>query len=234
VLGVTLRGVECTDGGREQLPPGKYVELVVSDTGCGMSPAIMERIFEPYFTTKPRGEGTGMGLAVVHGIVSQCGGEIRVESAFDRGTAVRVYLPRATGDERGGEGIVAQHLPHGNEKVLVVDDEPTVLAMHAAMLENLGYQVTALAGSQEALAEFARRPREFDLLFTDMAMPGMTGDLLAQKVRQIRPEIPVIMCTGFSEMLTAERAAAMGIGKILMKPLLFRELASSVREFLDS
>jgi len=235
LLGVTLRAVEIR--GQEAnalLRPGKYLELVVSDTGCGMTPAIMERIFDPYFTTKPHGEGTGLGLAMVHGIVTQYGGEIRVESALGRGTTLRVYLPQAESDGAEIARIIAQQMPGGNERVLVVDDEPTVLAMHTAMLQRLGYRVTTLASSVEAQAEFASRPQEFDLVLTDMAMPGMPGDVLAYKIRQLRPDIPILMCTGFSEKLTPERAKAVGIGKIIMKPLLFRELATSIREFLDS
>jgi len=235
VLGVALRPVEiCEAEANGLLRPGKYLELAVSDTGCGMTPAIMERIFDPYFTTKPQGEGTGLGLAMVHGIVTQYGGEIRAESTLGHGTTFRVYLPQAAREAPGVERIIAQQLPGGNERVLVVDDEPTVLAMHASMLERLGYQVTALPSSQEALAEFASRPQEFDLLLTDMAMPGIPGDILAHKIRQLRPDIPILMCTGFNEKLTPERAKAVGIGKIIMKPLLFRELATSIREFIDS
>ncbi|MFA6498548.1 MAG: GAF domain-containing protein [Desulfurivibrionaceae bacterium] len=235
LLGVALRPVEI--GGEEAnalLQPGKYLELTVSDTGCGMTPAIMERIFDPYFTTKPQGEGTGLGLAMVHGIVAQYGGEIRVESALGYGTTLRVYLPQAERKAPDLEQIIAQQLPGGNERVLAVDDEPTVLAMHTAMLQRLGYQVTSLSSSQEALAEFANRPQEFDLVLTDMAMPSMPGDVLAHKIKQLRADIPILMCTGFSEKLTPERAEAIGIGKIIMKPLLFRELATSIREFLDS
>ncbi|MCX5876170.1 MAG: GAF domain-containing protein [Deltaproteobacteria bacterium] len=235
LLGVALRPVEIGEAeANGVLRPGKYLELAISDTGCGMTPEIMERIFDPYFTTKPQGEGTGLGLAMVHGIVTQYGGEIRAESTLGQGTTFRVYLPQATREASGIERIVAQQLPGGNERVLVVDDEPTVLAMHTGMLERLGYQVTALPSSQEALAAFSSRPQEFDLILTDMAMPGMPGDVLAHKIRQLRADIPILMCTGFSEKLTPERAAAVGIGKIIMKPLLFRELATCIREFLDS
>ncbi|MBU2538679.1 MAG: GAF domain-containing protein [Proteobacteria bacterium] len=235
VLRVGLRVIEL--GEKEAfalLQPGKYLELTVSDTGCGMTPEIIERIFDPYFTTKARGEGTGMGLAVVHGIVQQCGGDIRVESTFGQGTTLRVYLPQTESKGLDIEKIISQQLPGGKERVLVVDDEPMVLAMHKNMLVRLGYQVTAMLSSTEALAEFSSRPREFDLVLTDMAMPGMQGDVLAQKIRQIRADIPILMCTGFSEKLSPERAEAIGIGKIIMKPLLFRELATSIREFLDS
>ncbi len=234
-LGVTLQTLEIdAEKGNGLLRPGKYLELTVSDTGCGMTPAIMARIFDPYFTTKPVGEGTGMGLAVVHGIMSQCGGDIRVESEFGRGTTFRAYWPQTASEAPELERIIAQQLPGGSERVLVVDDEPMVLSMHTNMLERLGYQVTAQSSSKEALAEFTSRPQEFDLILTDMAMPGMPGDVLAHKIRQLRADIPILMCTGFSEQMTSERAAASGIGKIIMKPLLFRELATSIREFLDS
>ncbi len=234
-LGISLGTVEIGEEGTPApLHPGKYLELTISDTGCGMSPAIMERIFDPYFTTKSRGEGTGMGLAVVHGIVTQCGGDIRVKSTLGQGTTFRVYLPQAERKTAEAERIVSQQMPGGSERVLVVDDEPTVLAMHTAMLERLGYQVTGRSNSKEALTEFASRPQDFDLVLTDMAMPAMQGDVLAQKIRQVRADIPILMCTGFSEQLTPERTQAVGIGKIIMKPLLFRELATSIREFLDS
>ena len=234
-LGISLRAVELgEEGPQAPLHPGKYLELTISDTGCGMSPAIMERIFDPYFTTKSRGEGTGMGLAVAHGIVTQCGGDIRVESMLGQGTTFRVYLPQAERKASATERIISQQMPSGSERVLVVDDEPTVLAMHTAMLERLGYQVKALSNSKEALTEFTSRPQDFDLVLTDMAMPAMQGDVLAQKIHQVRADIPILMCTGFSEQLTPERTQAVGIGKIIMKPLLFRELATSIREFLDS
>ncbi|MDG4475007.1 ATP-binding protein [Thiovibrio frasassiensis] len=234
-LGVSLRAAEINkQDAHGLLHPGNYLEFTVSDTGCGMSPEIMERIFDPYFTTKPRGEGTGMGLAMVHGIVTQYEGDIRVESALGQGTTIRVYLPQAENKAPEAERIISQQLPGGNERVLVVDDEHMVLAMHTNMLERLGYKVTAMPSSKEALAEFSARPQDFDLVLTDMAMPGMQGDILAQKIRQVRADIPILMCTGFSEKLTPERAQGFGIGKIIMKPLLFRELATSIREFLDS
>ncbi|MBU4118026.1 MAG: GAF domain-containing protein [Proteobacteria bacterium] len=235
ILRVALRTIELNEKESLAMPqPGKYLELTVSDTGCGMTPEIMERIFDPYFTTKARGEGTGMGLAMVHGIVSQYGGDIQVESTFGQGTTLRVYLPQTESKGQDLTRIISQQLPGGKERVLVVDDEPMVLAMHRNMLDRLGYQATALASSAAALAEFSSHPQEFDLVLTDMAMPGMQGDVLAQKIRQIRPDIPILMCTGFSEKLSPERAEAIGIGKIIMKPLLFRELANSIREFLDS
>jgi len=235
ILRVALRAVELSDKDAfALLQSGKYLELTVSDTGCGMTPEIIERIFDPYFTTKARGEGTGMGLAVVHGIVQQCGGDIRVESTLGQGTTLRVYLPLTESKGLDIERIISQQLPGGKERVLVVDDEPMVLAMHKNMLVRLGYQVTAMSSSTAALAEFSSHPLEFDLVLTDMAMPEMQGDSLSQKIKQIRPDIPILMCTGFSEKLSPERAAAIGIGKIIMKPLLFRELATSIREFLES
>ncbi|MFZ5774941.1 MAG: PAS domain S-box protein [Thermodesulfobacteriota bacterium] len=236
VLSVSLRSVEIAEDGLSggMAAPGRYILFAVSDTGCGMTREIMERIFEPYFTTKPRGEGTGLGLAVVHGIVRGCGGDIRVESEPGRGTTISVYLPREESAGAVMDRIIAQQLPHGGERVLVVDDEPTVLHLHTNMLGRLGYQVTPCGDSGAALAEFSRRPAEFDLIFTDMAMPGMPGDVLVERIRAIRADIPIIVCTGFSDRLPPEKMKQLRIGRVLLKPLLFGELADAVRGVLDS
>ena len=235
VLAVSLEPVEIGAGGQAVavLDPGHYLLLTVSDTGCGMTPEIQERIFEPYFTTKPRGEGTGMGLAMVHGIVRGYGGDIRVESEPGSGSTVRVYLPREADKATAMERIIAQQLPGGTERVLVVDDEPTVLQLHGNMLTRLGYQVTAFGSSMDALTAFSLHPGDFDLLLTDMAMPGMPGDVLVERVKAIRADMPVLVCTGFSDRLTPERAQSLGIGKVIMKPLLFGELATAIRQSID-
>jgi CheY-like chemotaxis protein len=217
---------------RQKLKPGSYVQLTVRDTGGGIAPAIMGRIFDPYFTTKEVGKGTGMGLAVVHGIITHHGGAISVQSVLDQGTSVQVYLP-----VREAEPLVASPLPtaslsSGQERILFIDDEPALGSMGKEFLERLGYDVVAETSSTEALALFIRQPERFDLVITDMTMPGMTGDRLATELRRLRPDIPIILCTGFSQHFNEEAAKALGIDAFLMKPFVLRELAETVRTVL--
>jgi PAS domain S-box-containing protein len=216
---------------RHELKPGAYVQLTVRDTGCGIAPAIMGRIFDPYFTTKEVGKGTGMGLAVVHGIVTHHGGAIRVQSVQDQGASFQVYLPVRE----------AAHLPvfsppvslsSGQGRILFIDDEQALVSMGQAFLERLGYDVVTETSSTEALALFIRQPDRFDLVITDMTMPGMPGDRLAKELRRLRPDIPIILCTGFSQHLNEEEARAIGIDAFLMKPFVLRELAEAVRTVL--
>ncbi|MBW1731994.1 MAG: response regulator, partial [Deltaproteobacteria bacterium] len=206
--------------------------LSVSDTGHGMTPEVMERIFDPYFTTKDKSEGTGLGLAMVHGIVRDHGGTINVYSEPGKGSIFRVYLPVIEKEEEKVQEPAA-HLPKGNERILFVDDEPTLIEVGVQMLEFLGYKVTARTSSVEALELFKTKPEEFDLVITDMTMPHMTGDILAQKLMEIRPSIPVIICTGFSERISAEKAKQMGIQGFAMKPLIMEDLARIIREVLE-
>ena len=217
---------------RHELRPGSYVRLTVRDTGGGIAPAIMGRIFDPYFTTKEVGKGTGMGLAVVHGIVMHHGGAINVQSVLGQGTSFQVYLP-----VREAEPILASpptvSLLSGQERILFIDDEQALVSMGKEFLEGLGYDVVPETSSTEALAFFIRQPDRFDLVITDMTMPGMTGDRLAKEMRRIRPDIPVILCTGFSHHLNEEEAKAIGICAFLMKPFALQELAETVRTVLD-
>ncbi|HEX2966870.1 MAG TPA: PAS domain S-box protein, partial [Syntrophorhabdaceae bacterium] len=195
-----------------------FVALTVRDTGGGMPPSILNRIFEPFFTTKEAGQGTGMGLAVVYGIVKSFGGEITVHSAPGHGTVFQVYFPRAAGEGLSlKEG--ANDLPTGNEKILFIDDEETLTDLGKRMLERLGYHVTATTSSTEALKLFTEGPLQYDLVITDHTMPDLVGLSLAERLLSTRPDIPIILYTGFSESLDPEKVKAAGIREYLMKPL---------------
>ncbi|MFZ5775974.1 MAG: PAS domain S-box protein [Thermodesulfobacteriota bacterium] len=219
---------------RLDLPAGDYVRLEVADTGCGMTPQLAERIFEPYFTTKKMGEGTGLGLSVVHGIVKSHGGDIRVYSEPGRGTTMHVYLPCAPGQQEGERQTTArQEIPGGAERVLLVDDEEMISIYLQKSLEKLGYRVTAMTDSQAALERFSEAPQDVDLLITDMTMPHLDGEALSRKALAIRPDLPIILCTGFSDLINEEKARSIGIRKYLSKPVSRQELGWALREILD-
>ncbi|MBI5556688.1 MAG: response regulator [Deltaproteobacteria bacterium] len=237
LLGIRLSGVTFTEADARatvlHLAPGPYVLLEVSDTGCGMDPATRDKIFEPYFTTKPKGEGTGMGLAVVHGIVTSCGGHVSAYSEPGRGTAFHVYLPAIRGGRQSPRPPSEETLPRGNgERILVVDDEETIVKLEQRILEELGYQVTAFTSCEEALKVIRTTPDDIDLIVTDMTMPKINGLNLAREAKGLRPDLPVILCTGFSELLSEEDAGQYGICRYLMKPVLTRDFAVAVREAL--
>jgi signal transduction histidine kinase/ActR/RegA family two-component response regulator len=215
------------------MQPGKHLGLLVSDEGCGMEASVLDRIFEPYYTTKEQGKGTGLGLSVIHGIVKNHGGDITVKSTPHRGTTFQVYLPLIEDVDIGVELESTNGVIRGEERILLVDDEEQIVAMEQQMLENLGYRVTARTDSMEALRVFADHPHNFDLVITDMTMPQMSGDQLAQKMLDIQPKIPVILCTGFNEIITEEKALAMGIQKFVMKPVIKNVLATTIRTVLD-
>jgi len=213
--------------------PGLYVRLTVADTGPGMEQRIINRIFDPYFTTKEKGKGTGLGLAVVHGIVKSHGGYINTYSELGKGTEFKVYLPVTTPREtvkKNGNGSAIQK---GNERVLLVDDEDIIVQMTKQVLERLGYHVTTRNSSKDALEAFRVNPEKFDLVITDLTMPNMTGDKLTVELIKIRSNIPVILCTGFSEKMSDEKATSFGIKGFLMKPIVMKELAKKIREVLD-
>jgi signal transduction histidine kinase/ActR/RegA family two-component response regulator len=212
---------------------GKHLELTVKDSGHGMDPQVMERIFEPYYTTKEQGKGTGLGLSVIHGIVKNHGGDITVTSQPGKGSIFKVFLPVI--DEYEEEIVTSEPLTemNGSERILLVDDEEQIIDIEQQILERLGYKVTPKTDSEEALEEFAARPDRFDLVITDMTMPKMTGDQLAKRMMDIKPQIPVILCTGFNEAITEEKALAMGIDKFVMKPIIKDDLASTIRTVLD-
>ena len=219
-----------------QIPPGEYVELTVSDTGTGIGPDIITKIFEPYFTTKGTGKGSGMGLSITHGIIKSYGGEITVESTIGQGTTFHVYLPclKAEVANLEDQDQVNESVPSGNERILAVDDDEAIVKLNKQMLEFLGYKVTAMTSSIDTLAIFQSQPYNYDLLITDMTMPGMTGADLAKKIRAIRPGIPIVLCSGFSELINEKKAKALGINKYLDKPASKNELAKAVRETLDN
>jgi signal transduction histidine kinase/ActR/RegA family two-component response regulator len=214
------------------LNAGIYEMLSVSDTGDGMDSATIERIFDPYFTTKKAGKGTGMGLAVAHGIVKSHGGVINVHSEKGKGTTFQVLLPSIDGVVKS-EAEELKPLPRGDERILYVDDEATLVDLGQQMLEHLGYKVVGKTSSIEALDTFRAHPDDFDLILTDKTMPNLTGFDLGKECKEIRPDIPIILCTGFSESTLLLRAGSMGISEIIMKPLLMRDLAGAIRKVLD-
>ena len=215
-----------------KVEPGDFVKLTVSDTGHGMEPPVLQRIFDPYFTTKELGKGTGLGLTAVHGIVTSHGGMIRVDSEVGKGTTFTIFLPRAMGFEKV-EDKPRQPLPMGTEKILFIDDEKVLADLGRQILGELGYQVETRTSPIEALEAFRANPQKFDLVITDLTMPQMTGLNLASKIMEIRPGMPIILCTGFSEQANERAASAMGICAFLLKPLVMRDMAGAVRKALD-
>ncbi len=234
ILSVGLSEVEADSSFVSRHPGlrvGPYVCLAVSDTGHGMDAAVLERIFEPYFTTKGAGEGTGLGLAVVQGIVRGCGGAVTVYSEPGEGTTFRVYLPRLE-QETAPEPPRVEALPTGDERILFVDDENALVDLGTRMLESLGYRVIAKTNSLEALEAFRAQPDAFDVVITDMTMPALTGIDLAEEMMAIRPDIPIILCTGFSELINANQAKEAGIREFVMKPFVARAFAKTIRKVL--
>ena len=213
------------------LEPGRYVELLVKDTGLGIKAHILDRIFDPYFTTKDVGKGTGLGLSVVHGIVKAHDGHIRVESG-PGGTAFEIFFP-ALDEMPEPEEKEVEQFPRGRETILFVDDEASMVTLNQQRLERLGYSVIPETDPEKALERFRINPGQFDLIITDMTMPKMTGDKLAGEMLNIRPEMPIILCTGYSQMISVDKARQLGIRKYLRKPIEIGELARSVREVLD-
>jgi signal transduction histidine kinase/ActR/RegA family two-component response regulator len=213
---------------------GPHVMLTIKDEGIGMEPLVLERIFEPYYTTKEPGKGTGLGLSVIHGIVKNHSGFIRVESTPARGSTFRVYLPVLEDAGPEVDEAVSSPEPGCGERILLVDDEEQIVAVGRQMLEKLGYHVTARTDSLDALALFAQGPENFDLVITDMTMPRMSGDQMARKLLEIKPTLPIILCTGYSEMITEVKAEDLGIVKFVMKPIIKEDLAIAVRAALEA
>ncbi len=216
------------------LPPGPCIRLTVSDTGHGFDPATRDRIFEPYFTTKAKGKGTGMGLSVVHGIITRSGGEVTVESTPGSGTTFTVFLPALAPETAEAETAVTnQAIQGGDEHILIVDDEEQIVMLQTEMLQRLGYQVTGVSDSTAALDQIRRDPDRFDLLITDLTMPRLTGDRLAEQARQLRPDLPVILCTGFSDRVEDLKTGSdPAIDAIAMKPMVRKEIAEMIRQVL--
>ena len=215
------------------MTPGHHLCLSVSDTGHGMAPDIVQKIFDPYFSTKAMEKGTGLGLSVVHGIIKSHGGGIEVESEPGRGSTFRIYLPVRAPTRLRARQTVAGEVSGGNERILLVDDEPAIVNMMKKMLERLGYRVTARTSSLEALEAFGANPGHFDLILTDMTMPQLTGMELARRARDLAPGIRIVLCTGFSEHVNKETAAAAGIEGFVMKPVVKSDLAGAIRKALD-
>jgi CheY-like chemotaxis protein len=235
ILEVNLLDVDLDSKFTGQHPgvkPGKFIKLTVSDTGCGMSPEVSGRIFDPFFTTKKVGQGTGMGLSVVHGIVKSHGGAITVESLPGEGTTFSLFLPASEAVSITPEDSV-QLMVTGTEHILFVDDEDFQADIAKRQLVRLGYRVTATTDSLEALELFRQAPDKFDLVITDMTMPAMTGDVLAAKIISIRLDIPVIVCTGYSERIDKDIIKKIGIKELAMKPLVMKDIAEMIRRVLD-
>jgi len=234
-LNIALDEVDITDeddGAKPVETAGCYVRLTVSDTGPGIAPKISERIFDPYFTTKPTGKGSGMGLAVVHGIVANNGGAVTVENGPDGGAIFRVYLPRTDTAEKPHSSPAASQLA-GDERILFVDDEPSLARLNQSHLERFGYKVTAVTSSRAALDIFQSDPAAFDLVITDQTMPEMTGDQLTAALLAIRSDLRVVLCTGYSETVNEETSRYFGISAFVMKPFKREELLAVIREVLD-
>jgi PAS domain S-box-containing protein len=212
--------------------PGVYVCLTVSDTGKGMNKELTQKVFDPFFTTKGIGKGTGMGLSVVHGIVNSMGGTIHVYSEPGKGTKFNVYFPGENKFLKEQTNQDKQPIQGGTEHILLVDDEESIILMETRMLKRLGYLVTSRTNSLEALEAFRAKPDKFDLVITDMAMPNMPGDKLSTELIKIRPDIPILLCTGFSETMSEEKATSVGIKGFLLKPIIMTDLAQNIREVL--
>ncbi|WP_310600323.1 PAS domain S-box protein [Desulfobulbus sp.] len=216
---------------RPEIAPGRFVELAVGDTGIGIPPEIREKIFDPYFTTKEVGKGTGMGLAIVHGIVTSHNGLITCDSEVGKGTVFRVHFPVA--EHITCTAAKSEAAPVGTERILFVDDEEMLVELGTLMLERLGYKVTARTNSLEALVTFQNQPDAFDAVITDHTMPGITGSDLALRILQIRPDMPIILCTGYSNLISEEKARLLGIRGFAMKPLAQKDVALLLRSLLD-
>jgi len=236
ILSVSLKAVVLTDDDLKGSPmaPGSFVNLTVADTGAGMEEGLLERIFDPYFTTKKEGKGTGLGLSVVHGIVREHDGDIRVVSSPGEGTVFDVFLPAIATETEVAQDKKITIVPQGSERVLLVDDEEAIVKMLDRMLTRLGYQVRTRTSSVDALALFREDPGAFDLVITDMTMPNLTGDKLAQQMLALRPGLPIIICTGFSEKISIEKAEALGVRGLLMKPVVKDKMANLLRKVLDT
>jgi PAS domain S-box-containing protein len=234
VLSIALAKVDIDSTPGAEIPDleaGSYLRLSVSDTGHGMDEEVRQRIFEPYFTTKGPDEGTGLGLAVVYGIVKDLSGGITVSSKQGEGTTFEVFFPITETRESASVAVFGR-LPTGNGRILVVDDEKSVVKMLEEMLEHLGYEVVARYSGADALGAFHAQPERFDLVITDQTMPHMTGTDLAKEILKVRPEIPIVLCTGFSAMIDEVRARKIGIKVLLMKPLALQQLAEEVHKLL--
>jgi PAS domain S-box-containing protein len=237
MLEISMESIHLDPEAASQFPElsqGSYLRLSVRDTGHGIRPEDLDRIFDPYFTSKEKGEGTGLGLAVVHGIVKSHEGAIQVESTLKEGTAFHLYFPTRERPQAKVQPKEEHHPHRGDEQILFVDDEPTLASIGKEMLEDLGYRVESSTSSESALALFREDPGRFDLVITDLTMPGMPGDALAHEIRKAREDMPILLFTGYSDVLSKERFDALGIRGCLLKPLTRWDLATAIRKVLDA
>ncbi|MCB2191385.1 MAG: PAS domain S-box protein [Deltaproteobacteria bacterium] len=235
VIKLSLDAVKVGDGTQEEylgLKQGEYLLLTVIDNGPGMDPGILDRIFEPFFTTKEAGKGTGMGLSVAHGIITAHKGAIKVESSLGQGSKFMVYLPVFTGKEESQPAQTPSSPPRGKGRILLVDDEDTLVDVGRNALEHLGYQVIGTTSAKEALQLFKDDPESFGLVITDFTMPEMTGFKLAEQLLAVRPEVPIILCTGYREQITTEQSRRQGISQLLIKPINLAQLGRAVDQAL--
>ena len=226
--------------GHDDVSPGDFLLVSVKDTGQGMEKAVMERILEPFFTTKPKGKGTGMGLSVVHGIVKSLHGFIDIESSQGQGAEFRIFLPICDRKKDQNQNVQGTRQPvhdktscEGDEKILFVDDDTVLAEMNKDSLESYGYDVTIFSDSSDALEHFRQNDKKYHIVISDITMPGMTGDILVEQLRLINPEIPVIICTGFSERINSDKAEKMGVNAMLYKPILAKDMVATIRKVLD-
>jgi PAS domain S-box-containing protein len=236
VLELTLKQVLVSSADSDRYPgmeAGGYVHLSIRDTGCGMTEEVIERIFEPYFTTKEQGEGTGLGLSVVHGIVTGYGGCIRVSSEIEKGSVFNVYLPLIESSPLLEKSRILSPPPGGRESILLVDDEQQMVNMMQQMLRQLGYSVTSFTDSLEAFEYFKTHSTDFDLIISDVTMPKITGPALARKLLELNENVKILISTGLGERIPQEKAGNMGIKGMIMKPVNMRDLAAAVRSVLD-
>jgi CheY-like chemotaxis protein len=223
--------MKCETG---EIAPGDYTVFEVADTGCGMDPVTLSKAFQPFFTTKAVGEGTGMGLSVVLGVVKSHDGEIQVETTLGMGTTIRIFLPAIEDSILGGDIDEVQISILGAERILIVDDEQMLIEMNKDWLTSLGYTVTAVTSSRDAMRILKEKSETIDILITDQTMPDITGIELAKEALRIRKGLPIILCTGYSNEVNPDQAAAIGINKFIMKPYRSYELGKAIREVLDN
>ena len=237
VLEVVLDEIKIGQDNQAAYPTlaiGSYLHLKVRDTGHGIDSADTKRIFDPYFTTKKAGEGTGLGLSLVDGIVKDHSGYITVQSVVGKGTVFHIYFPRIVTATSVPVAESRSISPRGDEHILLVDDEPQLLQMEQQLLENLGYRVTPQSSGLEALKLFNEAPDRYDIVITDMTMPHLTGDKLSEKLIDIRPDIPVILCSGFSELNIKKEMLSPGVRAFIVKPVAMNQMATTLRSVLDS
>ena len=235
ILEVRLDAVKIDQKSAEKIPnlkKGEYIRLTISDTGHGMDIKTKERIFEPFFTRKEVGSGSGLGLSVVHGIINNYGGAIVVDSTPGKGTTFMIYLPKYGADLLESDKSDKKPLK-GDEHILFVDDEPEITFMGKKMLENLGYKVSITSDSISALEEFKKDPDKYSLLVTDQNMPNITGTELAIMMKKIRPQIKVIIITGYADNLSEEVLSQSGISEVILKPMILDDFSKVIRRVLD-